>query len=102
MVEMNQSDRNMWAAFAQSVLRAAHDVGSLALLQEADASSLTPDGEPRRWVITALPAEGLVRVYLRLPAAPGQPQQMAHLGDLHESGEWKTGTQPITPKGPAH
>jgi hypothetical protein len=102
MIAMTESDRKMWAGFVRSVLRAARDVGSLAFLQEPDAASLVPEGEPRRVVATALPDEGLVRVYLRLPAAPGQPQQMAHLGDLHESGEWKTGTQRITPKGPAH
>jgi hypothetical protein len=102
MIAMTAEDRQTWGKFAQSVLRAARDVGSLAFLQEPDAASLVPEGEPRRVVATALPDEGLVRVYLRLPAAPGQPQQMAHLGDLHESGEWRTGTRPITPKGPAH
>jgi hypothetical protein len=102
MITMTESDRTMWAGFARAMLRGARDVGSLAFLQEPDAASLVPEGEPRRVVATALPDEGLVRVYLRLPASPGEPQTMAHLGDLHESGEWKTATQPITPKGPAH
>ena len=103
MIEMTDSDRQLWAGFARAMLRGARDVGALACLQEPDALALVPEGEGRRVVAAVLPDDQIVRVYLRLPAAPGDAQSMmVHLGDLDQSGEWRTGTQVITPTGPPH
>ncbi len=102
MIAMNSADRTMWSRFAGAMFRGAHDVAALGFLQEADAAGMVPAGERPRVVVTVLPEEGVIRVYLRRPASPGEPQTMAHVGDLTAGGEWKTGTVPITPKGPAH
>jgi hypothetical protein len=100
-MEMTSADRAMWSKFAGAMFRGAHDVAALGFLQEADAAGMVPEGERRRVLVVLLPEEGVIRLYLRLPSSPGEAQTMTHLGDLHESGEWKTGTVPITPKGPA-
>jgi hypothetical protein len=102
MVEMTSADRKAWSTFAGAMFRGARDVAALGFLQEPDSLALVPEGERPRVVVTVLPEEGTIRLYLRLPSSPGEAQTMTHLGDLHESGEWKTGTQRITPKGPAH
>lgn len=102
MVEMTTEDRRMWAGFARAMLRGARDVAALGFLQESDAASMVPEGERPRMVVTVLPEEDTIRLYLRHRSSPGEAQTMTHLGDLHGSGEWKTATVPITPKGPAH
>jgi hypothetical protein len=99
---LTEDGRREWAAFMAALMRAARDVGTLALLNEPVLADLAPEHEPARWVVTLLPSEGVARCYLSLAAADGEPRRMAHAGDLHADGTWRTGTQPITPKGPAH